>query len=252
MSKKILFLSGYDYSHCFKSMELSNVYLAIPANDPVINNSVKSNYAAVFGTHLREVEYKQQDLVSLLDEIQPDVLISFGWRRIIKSETVQRVPLKINIHPAILPQYKGYHPVPYVLMNNEAEHGITAHIMTDELDGGDIILVEKFPINKFSTLRSLQYSVNKLMPEFLESLKKVLDAGNYSMIKNIQENTKIVAARRTPEDSEIDSSKPLTELYDSIRSCDDERFPAFFYVNGEKVFIKLTRNKADKENPFDI
>ena len=53
---------------------------------------------------------------------------------------------------------------------------------------------------------------------------------------------------RTPKDSEIDWNKSLKELYNEIRACDPEDFPAFFYVEGQKVYIKLWRqNKLSEE-----
>ena len=47
---------------------------------------------------------------------------------------------------------------------------------------------------------------------------------------------------RTPKDSELDPSKPLLNLYDFIRSCDSEAYPAFFYIENEKINIKLWRS----------
>ena len=52
---------------------------------------------------------------------------------------------------------------------------------------------------------------------------------------------------RTPKDSEIDPDKSLNDLYDYIRACDPEDYPAFFYVKKEKVFVKLWRNSDNKE-----
>lgn len=54
---------------------------------------------------------------------------------------------------------------------------------------------------------------------------------------------------RTPKDSEIDFNKPLKELYNEIRACDANDYPAFFYHGGEKICIKLWRyNKEDNSN----
>jgi hypothetical protein len=52
----------------------------------------------------------------------------------VPDSEIDLVKLAINIHPAILPDYKGYHPLPYIIQNNEKEHGITAHILSENID----------------------------------------------------------------------------------------------------------------------
>ena len=62
-----------------------------------------------------------------------------------------------------------------------------------------------------------------------------------------------MAEKRTPEDSMIEGNETMLSAYDKIRSCDDVRFPAFFIVEGEKVFIKLFRSdETIRKNKFDI
>lgn len=251
--KKILFLSAYDYSNCFNNIYVDSLYIAVPENDPAFGDTLKQKYKTIFRKNYFEISYGNDDLFSLIDRLKPDVLVSFGWRRIIKEEHINIIPLKINIHPAILPQYKGYHPLPYVLINNEREHGITAHLLTKELDAGDIIYMKTFPINSFSTVKSLQYLVNTLMPSFVKELLDLVESCNFSITTNSQEKTKIVAPKRTPDDSELDSRKSLDDLFNQIRACDSERFPAFFFKDGEKIYVTLSRSKdSQKQTPFDI
>jgi hypothetical protein len=72
-------------------------------------------------------------------------------------------------------------------------------------------------------------------------------------LKNEQSKTKILAGKRTSEDSQLDGTETLLDAFDKIRSCDDSRFPAFFIVEGEKVFISLSRSEfVERENHFDI
>jgi methionyl-tRNA formyltransferase len=55
------------------------------------------------------------------------------------------------------------------------------------------------------------------------------------------ESEATIFPRRIPEDSQIDPTQRLIDLFDSIRSSDPDEYPAFFYINGEKVCIKLWR-----------
>ena len=72
--------------------------------------------------------------------------------------------------------------------------------------------------------------------------------------KQNKNKTKIIAPKRTPEDSELDPQKSLEELFDNIRACDFDRFPPYFKINGEKVYIELSRETdvKDKDNKYDI
>jgi methionyl-tRNA formyltransferase len=173
-NRKILFLCGYDYSKVFLELNELEFQVIIPLNEKMLSNEGRYNLQNTLKEKALLLNYEQ--VAAKIDKLQPDVLISFGWRRIITNNMLNNRKLNINVHPATLPEYKGYHPVPYVLLNNEKEHGITAHIITDELDAGDIVHMEKFNINKFSTLRSLQSKVNDIMPNFIHQLLTKLNA----------------------------------------------------------------------------
>lgn len=249
---KILFLCAYDYSNVFKELHDLEFQVIIPSAEKMLSADGRNSLLDVLQEKALLLKYDQ--VAAKIDEINPDVLISFGWRRIITDEMLSNRLLNINVHPAILPQYKGYHPVPHVLLNNEQEHGITAHTITSDLDAGDIIHQAKFEINKFSTLRSLQAQVNDMMPSFMHNLLSILSSeSSLKFYDNDTEKTKILAGRRTPEDSQLDGTESLNDAFDKIRACDSERFPAYFMVEGQKVHIKLSRAEViDKSHELDI
>ncbi|WP_017906543.1 formyltransferase family protein, partial [Pseudomonas asplenii] len=183
------------------------------------------------------------------------VIISMGWRRILGSDFFKLLEnrLVINVHPAILPQYKGYHTEPYVIINEEHEHGITAHYLTPELDDGKIIHQLRFPISRFSTTASIKMQAHELMPQFLNELMSLIHRDLLTGTEQDPSLTKIVAPKRSPEDSEIDPTQPLIALYNSIRACDSKRYPAFFYLDGQKVFISLARAaNTEREHPLEL
>ena len=90
------------------------------------------------------------------------------------------------------------------------------------------------------------------MPKFVNELLELIEGGDYQIVNNDAGKTKIIASKRTPEDSKLDSTKSLDELFNKIRACDSTRFPAFFLIEGEKVYIKLSRKISQKECDFDI
>ncbi|WP_234495017.1 formyltransferase family protein [Vibrio maritimus] len=238
--KKILILTGYDYSECFAVLENMDYQVIIPRNEPLLSEVARSNLRVNAGEKLIELDYG--DIQEFLEEESPDILITFGWRRIISEDVINSAELAVNIHPAILPDYKGYHPVPHVLINNEKYHGITAHLITSKMDAGDIVYQDRFEINRYSTLNEIQRKVNELMPQFLLELCKRLLTEEFNLTENDDSKTKVVAGKRTPEDSEIPLTMTVGEAYDYIRACDEYRFPAYIVVDGRKIQIKLVKS----------
>lgn len=251
IKQKIIILAGTFYPHILDLFEIKtyDIHVILHEKNPSEINTIYlthglTNQPITIGTNF--------DLENSITTISPDIIISIGWRFILKKAFFTKFSTSkiINIHPALLPEYKGYHTEPFIVMNNESEHGITAHYLTEDLDAGDIILQVKFPINSFSTVKSIKKQVENLMPGFFSSLLQHINA---NPIESYPQTgvTKIVAPKRTPDDSLIDATKSLEELYNIIRASDPESFPAFFIKEGERVYIKLWTNRQSK-NKFEL
>ena len=179
--------------------------------------------------------------LEVLRKRQGELLLSIGWHRVFKPEFIQQVPLIVNIHPSLLPKYRGW-ALNWALVNGDNEHGLTAHIVDQGVDTGPILLQRKISLSKFDTYRSLLRKLIEAHLGFLPEVLQKLKSGELVLLPQ-DENTASAPPRRTPKDSEIDPSKPLTELYDSIRASDPDAFPAYFFIEGQKVCIKLWRSE---------
>ncbi|WP_448248603.1 phosphoribosylglycinamide formyltransferase [Thalassotalea agariperforans] len=92
-------------------------------------------------------ELYDQALVKAIDVYQPDVVVLAGFMRILTAEFVQHYQGRlINIHPSLLPKYQGLHTHQRALDAGDEEHGVSVHFVTEELDGGPVILQAKIPI----------------------------------------------------------------------------------------------------------
>ena len=88
-----------------------------------------------------------RELMHEIDAYAPDVVVLAGYMRILSAEFVQHYQGKLlNIHPSLLPKYPGLHTHRQVLENGDEEHGTSVHFVTDELDGGPVILQAKVPV----------------------------------------------------------------------------------------------------------
>jgi len=83
-----------------------------------------------------------------IKEINPDLIITNSYSMMLYSDILE-IPTygAINIHGALLPQYRGCNPIQYALLNNEAETGVTMHYMTPRFDDGDIIAQKRTKIS---------------------------------------------------------------------------------------------------------
>lgn len=88
-----------------------------------------------------------RELIQEIDAYAPDLVVLAGYMRILSPEFVAHYSGRlINIHPSLLPKYPGLNTHRQVLENGDEEHGTSVHFVTDELDGGPVILQAKIPV----------------------------------------------------------------------------------------------------------
>lgn len=91
-------------------------------------------------------------LLDTIERYQPDLVILAGFMRILSPEFVKHFTGKmLNIHPSLLPKYPGLHTHRRALENGDKEHGTSVHFVTEELDGGPIILQGRIPVYSTDT-----------------------------------------------------------------------------------------------------
>ena len=119
-------------------------------------------------------------LANSIDSYQPDFVVLAGFMRILTAKFVQHFAGKlINIHPSLLPQFKGLHTHQRAIEAGESEHGASVHFVTAELDDGPVILQAKVPVLADDTPDSLAARVlaaeHKLYPD---AIKLLINQGN--------------------------------------------------------------------------
>ena len=102
-------------------------------------------------------------LGEVLDRLDPDLIVLAGFMRILSSKLVNQFRGKmINIHPSLLPKYRGTNTHERALTAKESEHGCSIHFVTPELDGGPVIAQARFPINTNDNIETLSACVQQL------------------------------------------------------------------------------------------
>lgn len=101
-----------------------------------------------------------RQLMAEIDSFDPDLVVLAGYMRILSPEFVARYAGRmINVHPSLLPAYPGLHTHRQVLENGDTEHGSSVHFVTEELDGGPVILQARIPVVHGDTEQQLQARV---------------------------------------------------------------------------------------------
>ncbi len=96
------------------------------------------------------------DLMAQIDEYKPDLVILAGYMRILSNEFVRHyLGRMINIHPSLLPKYPGLNTYQRAIHAGDEEHGTSVHFVTEQLDGGPVILQAKVPIFDEDTVETL-------------------------------------------------------------------------------------------------
>ncbi len=119
------------------------------------------------------------ELVKAVDAWQPDIVVLAGFMRILTPIfTDHYLGRAINIHPSLLPKYRGLHTHRRALEAGDREHGLSIHFVTSELDGGPLIYQQAIPIHADDSEERLQQRVHaeehKAYPRVTEALAREL------------------------------------------------------------------------------
>jgi methionyl-tRNA formyltransferase len=187
-------------------------------------------------------------LYEVLSRISPDLLVSAGYPYLLNEQVLSISNYNINIHPTLLPKYRGAATTWYILANGDQQGGVTIHFIDSGMDTGNILCQEAFPLSPFDTLKSYMRKAAEAEIRLIKQALQLLDKNDFVGILQDEDQSSTYNEKRDWRDSRIDPSKSISELYNFIRACDPERFPAFFVKDGQEVGIKLFRlNKPNSE-----
>ncbi len=132
--------------------ELEVEIAAVISNRP---DAAGLEFAGHAGIDTQVLDHKQFDsresfdnaMIDIIDSYQPDFVILAGFMRILTADFVTHYAGRlINIHPSLLPKFKGLHTHERAIEAGESEHGASVHFVTAELDDGPVILQAKVPV----------------------------------------------------------------------------------------------------------
>ena len=117
----------------------------------------------------------EDEIIALFEAYQVDMIVMAGWMRIVSKKFCEAYAGQIiNLHPSLLPKYKGLHAVEQAMKAGEAETGCSVHWVTEELDSGAVIKQQTVPILPGDTVetvtRAIQQAEHQLLPQVINAL----------------------------------------------------------------------------------
>lgn len=122
---------------------------------------------------------KDSDVESKVRNLGPEIFVVASYGKLIPDSWL-RIPAKaaLNLHPSLLPRYRGAAPIAWQILNGEAEAGVSVAELTKDLDAGDIFHQVRVPLTGRETSASLTERLAHLAAEALEEVLRMLLAGN--------------------------------------------------------------------------
>lgn len=215
-----------------------------------LQQSAVKKYAVEKGLHILQPEkLKNPEFLEQLRSLNADLQVVVAFRML--PEAVWNMPPmgSVNLHGSLLPQYRGAAPINWAVINGEKETGVTTFKLKHEIDTGDILLQESFPIGENETAGEVHDRMKEIGAELLVKTVKGLADESLKETPQLQTSNlkrQTLSLKHAPkiftETCRIDFYKPVAEVHNLIRGLSP--FPgAFTGFHGKTLKIYRTQKE---------
>lgn len=171
---------------------------------------------------------RDEDVVKELLQIQCDYIVVAAYGQILPREILDHAPC-INLHASILPQYRGASPIQQTLLNGDKITGVTAMLMEEGLDTGDIIKIQSIEVSDDEMVESLFHRLTLVASDLTVDVLKNFNL--YTPVK--QDEAKATHCKKiSKKDGEVTFSNAIT-LYNKYRAFTP--WPGVYLSSGLKL-----------------
>ena len=129
--------------------------------------------------HVNIKSADEDQIIQLFQAWRVDIIVLAGWMRIVTPKLINAFPKRIiNLHPSMLPKYKGLHAIERALDSGDEMTGVSVHYVNEELDGGEVILQSEVPILPNDNIDTLTKAIQRreyyLLPKAIENVKHTI------------------------------------------------------------------------------
>ena len=182
---------------------------------------------------------RDQDVIEELRAYRPDAILVVAYAKLIPPEILD-LPKHgcINVHPSILPRYRGAIPLQASLFNGDSETGVCTFFMDEGYDTGDIIVMRRTPLGENETFSELSVRLAQVGAEVLAETIALLKSP--APVPRTVQPTEAEGGYTKPlkkEDLQIDWSQGAEQVRNRIRGLADEPGAGTYLSNGEALKI---------------
>ena len=174
---------------------------------------------------------------SVIKNLSVDIIVSVNYLYLVQSDIINHPKKMIfNIHGSLLPKYRGRAPHIWSIINNEKKTGITAHVIDEGCDTGDIISQIEINIDDNDTGNDI---LEKYNSEYFKIIKKVIKKikSKNIILKKQNEREATFFGKRTPEQGLINWNWQKERIKNWVRALSYPYPGSFSYINSKKVII---------------
>ncbi len=200
-------------------------------NSPIHQLALQHGLKVVTPKTLRSVDAQKE-----FADLNADAAVVVAYGLILPQEILDAPKLGcLNIHPSLLPKWRGAAPIQRPLMEGDAETGITIIKMDKGLDSGDMVFQEKFSLDRTETYKNLAEKLSQMGADIL--LKTLKDLRDGKVVSTKQDDALTTYAKKIEKaECEIDWTKSAAEIERKIRGLNGS-LEAFFMHSEEKIKI---------------
>lgn len=219
------------------------VWVVTPANKKVHGwHESLYDYAIKSGVqHVHSyADINQSDFADQMAEFKPDLFLSIYYDQIINENLLRLARIaSINVHPSLLPKYRGTAPIIWAIVNGESETGVTFHYMESTVDSGAILMQRLVPISATDSGYDVHQKCNqliaRLLPEFFDcidtgQLQSSMQSGESSFYK--KSDAKLNCINWHKDDA--------LRIYNIVRALARPLPGAFTYFRNRKCYLWKT------------
>lgn len=169
-------------------------------------------------------------------DLKADLLVVFSYGRIFSTQFLSLFPLGgINIHPSLLPKYRGAAPIQAAILNRDTETGISIQYLAAKLDSGDILAQETIPLSRTETTTDLSKIVGEKAPLMLVPVLRSIAEGKARSVRQNNEKASYFGTLKK-EDGRIDWKESAEVIDARIRAFTPWPLSGTMH-NGNELFI---------------
>ncbi len=239
---RVVFMGNHTVGvHALDALRRSCDVAAVVAHPPDVEDGVRYKSVYDFAAH-RDIPVKRlrptdAEFNSFIHDAKPDLIWLTDYRYIIPIDCLSIARLgAINLHPSLLPEYRGRAPLNWAVINGESRLGLTAHFVSETVDAGDIVMQRAYNLRPDEDVGD---ALMKLYPLYETVTAEVIAAFINDTVRRTPQPTghhKVYPARK-PDDGWIDWRKSASQIHNLIRGVARPYPGALGFVGEKRVTI---------------